>query len=153
MEAIIRKLWDVAWDMWDHRNHVYHSQTQPQWTDAITNLEKVIHQQFEVAENELSARYSHMFDRSAARIVDSPLDYRLAWLENVASARLHHHRRQKHELNLSHVYDALRRDFGLGKKTKKRTRRTTTGPSKRRVRQVPPTVRPREDGSNDSQNP
>ena len=55
MEAIIRTLRDVAWDMWDHRNHVYHSQTQPQWTDAITNLEKVIHQQFEVAENKLSA--------------------------------------------------------------------------------------------------
>jgi hypothetical protein len=26
LTALIQKLWDVAWDMWDHRNRVLHDQ-------------------------------------------------------------------------------------------------------------------------------
>ena len=150
MEAIIRKLWDVAWDMWDHRNHVYLSTPQSQWSDALVNLDRVIYQQYETAEAELSDRYAHMFDRSPEGIVDSPLDYKQAWLGNVATARLHHHRLRKHELDLSHVYDALRRDFGVNSKPKRRKRRTTPGPFTRRARTVPRPVRPTTGGQGGS---
>jgi hypothetical protein len=39
LTALIQKLWDVAWDMWDHRNRVLHDQEN--WSHATLQIQQI----------------------------------------------------------------------------------------------------------------
>jgi hypothetical protein len=41
-ELLIVKLVEVAWDMWDHRNHSQNVPDNPRWLKALTALDHAV---------------------------------------------------------------------------------------------------------------
>jgi len=81
---LIKKLWNVAWDMWEHCNSILHN--------ALQALQKSIES---CVNNDIQARYvasPRSLPRDAMHLVDKPIKHQLAlpmtikqqWLESVA---------------------------------------------------------------------
>ncbi len=82
--ALITKLWDVAWDLWDYRNAVYHQQqniSQCEDTDAM-NL-KVRDLYHNLAQTGLLAKDRHLLSISLSRLLLFPCVQKVEWLHQV----------------------------------------------------------------------
>jgi len=92
--ALIQKLWDVSWDMWEHRNQELHNSTE--------NQQQIIHSRVNEQIKTLYAGGAQQLPRDALKFLQQPMDtilkYPLAskqiWLDAVQSAQT---RRQRHE--------------------------------------------------------
>jgi hypothetical protein len=38
--AIIDKVWNISWDMWEHRNHIKHNTMHPRKLAALENIKE-----------------------------------------------------------------------------------------------------------------
>ena len=103
MIACIKKLWEVAWDLWDHRNRVVHDQR-----DGVLDLKlrQEILLEFESGAAGLPRTARRMFAPGRAAILKYKLDAKQAWLIRVRSARSRQERRQA--AGLTDTYQAER---------------------------------------------
>ena len=84
---LIKKLQDVAWDMWDHRNSVLHN--DPTRHHRKTDLEEVdaeVERQWIRAATGLLAQ-DHFLFRSKSSVEKLTLDEKRDWLKSVQGAR------------------------------------------------------------------
>jgi hypothetical protein len=82
--ALIKKLWDTAWTLWDHRNRVLH--------DNETSLERQelaekIQEQFRLGTNTLPRSVRQLFREGSDSILRRPTLNQKAWLHRITSAR------------------------------------------------------------------
>jgi hypothetical protein len=82
--ALIRKLWQVAWDLWEHRNGFLH-ESEDNLISNQTNNE--IQEQFRAGCHELDRQSQALFARGADSILRKPLEVRQQWLRRVKVAR------------------------------------------------------------------
>ena len=83
MAALISKLWDIAWDMWDHRNDVVHRTGNDK--DSI-KLNKEIREELRTGHARLPADAQLVFRRGRSLLTAAP-DVRRAWLMRIRAAR------------------------------------------------------------------
>ena len=81
--ALIHKLWDVAWDLWDHCNRVLH--------DSDTSLikqqrEQEIMAQFEAGAHSVTAEARVLFRQWVTAILALPPEAQQAWLIRIHKA-------------------------------------------------------------------
>ena len=83
--SVIQKMWDVAWDMWDHRNKVLH--------ECDTGLERnqrneEITAQFQLGSNTLTTDARALFRPGLEVLLNSSPEIQQAWLIRIGRSRL-----------------------------------------------------------------
>jgi len=83
--ALIHKVWEVAWDLWDHRNRVLH--------DSDTSLikqqrEQEIMAQFEAGAHSVTAEARVLFRQGVTAVLALPPEAQQAWLIRIHQARV-----------------------------------------------------------------
>jgi hypothetical protein len=79
--AFIKKMWNIAWDLWEHRNGVLHSQQNDNSTTALRSLKVEIRKAY----FSLSSRYiapvdQHLLHLSLVRLQQKEFSYLKEWL-------------------------------------------------------------------------
>jgi hypothetical protein len=85
LSSIIQKLWDVAWDLWDHRNRILH--------DTDTNLaaqqqRREIEEEYSRGSSTVTQEAKRLFQPGLVRLLALPPSAMNAWLIRIRSARL-----------------------------------------------------------------
>ena len=84
LSALIRKLWQVAWDMWEHRNGILHDKEKGQ---AALEREDKIREEFEEGWDELDRDAKLMFRPGLQRVLQFKAGPQKAWIARVETAR------------------------------------------------------------------
>mgnify|MGYP003460263465 FL=1 len=84
LSALIRKLWQVAWDMWEHRNGVLHHKEQGQ--AALERMAR-IREEFEEGSRELDRDTRLLFRPGLQKVLRYKAGLQLGWLARVETAR------------------------------------------------------------------
>lgn len=84
ISALIRKLWLIAWDLWEHRNGFLHDKDQ---SILISQLDAQIAEQFEIGHTSLDVNTKSLFKQGLPFILKRPIDVKHQWLRRVCAAR------------------------------------------------------------------
>jgi hypothetical protein len=90
--ALIQKLWDVAWDLWEHRIGIVHAK---EILHGMATTDASIRAQFSRGPNGLPPRLHQLFSGSVDGILAASIVYRQRWLQRVTTARARAVRRQE----------------------------------------------------------
>lgn len=83
--AIIRKLWQIAWDLWEHRNGFLHARDTGLRSQ---NINKIIDSEFQKGWSKLDRETQALFRPGRELIITKPLEVREQWIKRVQMARL-----------------------------------------------------------------
>jgi hypothetical protein len=86
-ELLIVKLLDVAWDMWDHRNHVQHAPDNPRKQKAISALDQAVLEELQQGQGVLPESLWHHLDTSEEALLDRTEGYKKSWLRMIDAGR------------------------------------------------------------------
>jgi hypothetical protein len=82
--ALIRKMWQVAWDLWEHRNGYLHDREE---SFLSTQTNNGIKHQFELGCRNLDKATQVLFHGGLQTTIQKPLEVRQQWLKRVQVAR------------------------------------------------------------------
>ena len=108
LTAIIQKLWDVAWDLWDHRNNVLHKKD-----DGVLRqqLQTDIREQVNLGSSTVTAQARPLLRQRLAVLLTARTEVQKAWLLRVVNARARFLRRHTEVLGGYHRERVLMRRF------------------------------------------
>lgn len=87
LSALIRKLWDVSWDQWEHRNGILHDIEDDQRSRL---LDARIRHQYSLGSDDLLAPERRLLRRvTLEEILRSSVSYRESWIARMEAARNH----------------------------------------------------------------
>jgi hypothetical protein len=89
MTGLLKKLHNLAWHQWDHRNKVKHITDKPRDKLAESQLNWEITHLLLQGAGGLPACHRYHFRHSLPSLLGKSLDYRKAWLKNVLEAKDH----------------------------------------------------------------
>jgi hypothetical protein len=93
--ALITKLWEVAWDLWDFRNDVFHHNRNLATEDDISALDSQVKQlSYKLSITGLPAKDQHLVDISLPRLLAFPRLQKVEWLQQAALTLAHAKTRQ-----------------------------------------------------------
>ena len=85
LTAVIQKLWDTAWDLWDDRNRIVHDKDQG---IILAKLHVDIRHQIALGRQTLTRDTRGLFDQARQRTFFTRVTaYKQAWLLRVEAAR------------------------------------------------------------------
>jgi hypothetical protein len=87
--TIISKLWDIAWDMWEPRNHITHNTIYPRKQQELDILKQQIEKLYVQGPQDLLPRNWALFDKLSAKLQKGNEKEQEKW---VISVRLAQHR-------------------------------------------------------------
>ncbi|CAB9498981.1 expressed unknown protein [Seminavis robusta] len=86
--AVIRKLLDISWDMWDHRNHIKHNDPHPAFDPQLrTTLNEEIRFQWSLGAASLRPEDRPLFRHGLDSIMEQTTTDKQQWLASVENAR------------------------------------------------------------------
>jgi hypothetical protein len=89
VRELIKKLWVIAWDMWEHRNRILHDTITPAKLQKIEQATIRIQQEFDTGIAGLLPRDTHWVPQLIAIVLHYDLDVKAQWLESVALAMVY----------------------------------------------------------------
>jgi len=84
--ALIKKLYEIAWDMWEHRNHILHAKENEEVLHNMTLVDLEITFLWRQGYGNLPAREHYLFSGSLEDLLQSSVRNRQTWLATVNSA-------------------------------------------------------------------
>ena len=96
-QALIKKVWAVSWDMWDHRNKVRTSSITPAKLRAIEALNHQIELQFDLGTEGLGHKDHHWLSDSCTHVCTYDLEHKSQWLASIELARVRFDNRHEFE--------------------------------------------------------
>jgi len=85
LTAVIQKLWEIAWDLWDDRNSIVHDKEQG---IELKQLHANIKHQISLGKLHLTTDTQALFDQARkSSFLKRPLAYKKAWLLRVVASR------------------------------------------------------------------
>jgi hypothetical protein len=90
VRELIKKLWGIAWDMWEHRNGILHADITPAKLQQIEQANLRVQNEFDTGPGGLMARDTHWVLQDIGTILRYDLETKLQWLESVALSRARH---------------------------------------------------------------
>jgi len=84
--ALIRKLWDVSWDLWNYRCYQLNKESDPEAEQALRALSTCISVACARRTSLYPAPFRPMLQRPLHQILSSSYDDRILWLETVDNA-------------------------------------------------------------------
>ncbi len=97
--ALIQKLWDISWDMWDHRNKELHSGGMEQQQILHLAVDEQIQQAYDSGAQQLPCDALHLIRNPKDTVLQYSLESKHLWLALVHAAQQH---RQVHEYGQYH---------------------------------------------------
>ncbi len=91
VSLLICKLWDTAWDLWEHRNGILHHASAN--SGHLHRVQTSICHQLSLGPGRLAALDLPHFNSGLAILQNGPPKMQVAWLGNVVSARARADRR------------------------------------------------------------
>jgi len=85
VSQLILKLWEVAWDLWEHRNGYVHQHQVPY--GSIQGLIPAIHSQLQAGHLRLAPQDQALFSAGASLVDSTNTSIQLAWLQHITTAR------------------------------------------------------------------
>ena len=85
--AIITKLWDVAWDLWEQRNGFLHDREHQETLHNMASIDAEIRFQFRQGHTHLPRRVRYLFDGSVEDLLNTSIRNRQQWLACITAAR------------------------------------------------------------------
>jgi hypothetical protein len=82
--ALIRKMWQVAWDLWEHRNGYLHDREDNLLSIQVNNSIII---QFDLGYKKLDRATQALFSGGLHSILAKPFEIRQQWVRRVQSAR------------------------------------------------------------------
>jgi hypothetical protein len=93
--AIIQKLWDIAWDLWENRNDMIYAKENAEILHGImAEVDDAIRIKFQWGPHGLLQRDHGLFTGSVENILTTSIVYQQRWLQRVETARERATRRQ-----------------------------------------------------------
>jgi hypothetical protein len=92
--ALSQKLWNVAWDLWEHRNGIVHAAENAEILHGMAETDNEIRVQFQQGPHGLQQRDHGLFPGPVNGILAASIVYRQWWLQRVQTARARASRRQ-----------------------------------------------------------
>ena len=83
---MIKKLFNVAWDMWEHRNGIAHAMDHPWRQEENRQIENEIRNQFKMGTATLQGKDKFRLE-SLATVLNFDYDKRIQWLGSMKAAR------------------------------------------------------------------
>jgi hypothetical protein len=88
--ALINKLWEVAWDLWDFRNAVCHHQVNQSLQADIEILDAKIRELLDTATiTGFLPKDEHLMSIPITRLLSFPRSHKVEWLEQASLALAH----------------------------------------------------------------
>jgi hypothetical protein len=88
--ALINNLWEVAWDLWDFRNAVFHHQINQFLQADIEILDAKIRDLFDTGTiTGFLPKDKHLMSISITRLLSFPRSHKVEWLEQASLALAH----------------------------------------------------------------
>jgi hypothetical protein len=84
MSALIRRLWQIAWDLWEHRNGYLHAKDD---SLLIRQTNEKIKYQFILGTATLDGNSRTLFRIGVAALLKKPMDVKQQWVKRVELAR------------------------------------------------------------------
>jgi hypothetical protein len=92
LTTLIKKLWELSWNMWDQRNGDLHNPTSPATIREHARLDALITTEY-IDTSTLSVKDRRWFRRPREVIFTESTEYKTQWLESVLLARARYARR------------------------------------------------------------
>jgi hypothetical protein len=86
-ELLIVKLLDVAWDMWDHRNHTQHAPDNPRLRKATNALDTALLEELRKGRGLLPEPLWPNLDTTEDALLSHTKQYKIAWLRAIEAGR------------------------------------------------------------------
>ena len=86
LTRLIRQVWDISFDMWEHRNKILHGDTTPQKLAQLQNLRLKAQEQFHLGTAGLLTQDHHWLEDHAA-VFAMDLDSLRLWHKSITLAR------------------------------------------------------------------
>ena len=83
--ALIQKLWDIAWYLWDHRNKVLHDS---EISLVKQQREQEVMDQFAAGSHSVTAEARALFQQGVTAVLALPPEAEQAWLIRIHRARV-----------------------------------------------------------------
>jgi hypothetical protein len=68
--AILSKIWDISWNMWEQRNGIAHDILHPRRLAQLHAIQQVVRDTFSTGSNDLLPRDQQLFDKGLERILE-----------------------------------------------------------------------------------
>ena len=85
-----RRIWEIAWKMWQHRNDFLHSDGRTIHFQESAAINQEIRNEYNSTGNGIPASYQYLFQGNIDHLLLQPIAARQEWLRNVWAARDHH---------------------------------------------------------------
>jgi hypothetical protein len=95
--TLIKRLWQISWDMWEHRRGELKSPSSPALLREHARLDARVAVEFDDIRS-LIKKDRRWFRRPKEVLYTETIDYKVQWLESVALARQRYSRRHRHDL-------------------------------------------------------
>jgi hypothetical protein len=92
--AVIKKLWDVAWDLWEQRNGFLHDAEYRATLHNTASLDSEIRFHFRQGGSHLPRRVQYLFEGNLSDLLTTSVRHRQQWLKSVVAARAMANERQ-----------------------------------------------------------
>ncbi len=119
--TLIKKLWEISWNLWEHRNAELHNPESPAALREHARLDSLITQEYE-DQVRISNKDRRWFRRPKEIIFTERTEYKQQWVESVSLARARYHRHRRTSTQAQRIL--LRTTFQTASTTA--TRRTHT---------------------------
>ena len=87
LSKVQRRIWQIAWRLWDHRNKILHDENKSFQPSDIQNINKKIQYEWKKNVDTLHPSYSSLFGRQLHTILTKSHVNKLNWLITVWSVR------------------------------------------------------------------
>jgi hypothetical protein len=87
VKALIQKVWEITWDMWDHRNKVQTKSLSPTSRRIIEALNAQIWDEFSQGTQGLGYRDYHWLAKPIAHVLSYDKEHKSQWLASINLAR------------------------------------------------------------------
>ena len=85
--ALIKKLWEIAWDIWDDRNSTLHNTSMVADLSGAVSLDKAIREEYQLGCDGLPAPVRSHFQHDIEKVLGASLIHRKSWLVMVRASR------------------------------------------------------------------
>jgi len=94
MGEIIKKLWNISWDLWDHRNEALHNPQNARNDILDSRINDQIRSLFGQGLQAVPRDSFRFFQMTLNTLLDKPRHYKTSWVASVEVAK---RRKQHHE--------------------------------------------------------
>eukprot|EP00549_Striatella_unipunctata_P025148 CAMPEP_0118684512 /NCGR_PEP_ID=MMETSP0800-20121206/6685_1 /TAXON_ID=210618 ORGANISM="Striatella unipunctata, Strain CCMP2910" /NCGR_SAMPLE_ID=MMETSP0800 /ASSEMBLY_ACC=CAM_ASM_000638 /LENGTH=142 /DNA_ID=CAMNT_0006581227 /DNA_START=198 /DNA_END=626 /DNA_ORIENTATION=+ len=86
VQALIKKLWQTAWDLWEHRNSILHHQDSFISIEAAETLNEMVRNEFDIGVGALPTLDHYLFGGTLYDLLNKPHAHKQLWLSRVETA-------------------------------------------------------------------